>query len=46
MGQEISDFDIACLKDLCEKALKMFEFRSEIQEYLKGRMEIVAPNLT
>jgi len=24
----------------------MFEFRKEIQEYLKGRMEIVAPNLT
>lgn len=24
----------------------MFEFRTSIQEYLKGRMEIVAPNLT
>jgi RNA processing factor Prp31 len=46
MGQEISDFDIQCLKDLCEKTLRMFEFRREIQEYLKGRMEIVAPNLT
>lgn len=46
MGQEISDFDIQCLKDLCEKTLRMFEFRTEIQGYLKGRMEIVAPNLT
>lgn len=35
-----------CLKELCEKTLKMFQFRKEIQEYLKGRMEIVAPNLT
>lgn len=46
MGQEISEFDIQCLKDLCTKTLKMFEFRKEIQGYLKGRMEIVAPNLT
>jgi nucleolar protein 56 len=46
MGQEISDFDIECLQDLCQKTLRMFEFRREIQGYLKGRMEIVAPNLT
>lgn len=46
MGQEISDFDIQCLKELCDKTLRMFEFRTEIQGYLKGRMEIVSPNLT
>lgn len=46
MGQEISEFDIECLSDLCKKTLKMYEFRAEIQDYLKGRMEIVAPNLT
>jgi len=46
MGQEISEFDITCLQDLCEKTLKMYDFRKEIQDYLKGRMEIVAPNLT
>lgn len=46
MGQEISEFDIQCLKDLCTKTLRMFEFRKEIQGYLKGRMEVVAPNLT
>jgi len=46
MGQEISEFDIQCLHDLCDKTIKMFEFRTEIQGYLKGRMEIVAPNLT
>lgn len=31
MGQEISDFDITCLQDLCDKTLRMFEFRKEIQ---------------
>ena len=38
MGQEISEFDIQCLSELCEKTLKMFEFRTEIQGYLKNRM--------
>ena len=37
---------MTCLQDLCDKTLKMFEFRKEIQDYLKDRMEIVAPNLT
>lgn len=46
MGQEISEFDITCLVDLCDKTLKMFDFRKDIQGYLKDRMEIVAPNLT
>lgn len=31
MGQEISEFDIECLKDLCLKTLKMYQFRTEIQ---------------
>ena len=46
MDQETSDFDIQCLKDLCDRTIKMFKFRREIQEYLKGRMEIFATNLT
>lgn len=46
MGQEITDFDIQCLRELCEKTLKMFDFRTDIQGYLKNRMEIVSPNLT
>lgn len=46
MGQEISDFDIQCLHELTEKTLRMFAFRTEIQGYMKDRMEIVSPNLT
>lgn len=46
MGQQISDFDIQCLQQLSTKTLGMFDFRRDIQEYQKGRMEIVAPNLT
>lgn len=46
MGQEMSEFDTKCLHELCEKALKLYEFRKEIQGYLKDKMEAVAPNLT
>lgn len=46
MGQEISEFDIQCLRELCEKTLGMYTFRTEIQSYLKERMESVSPNLT
>lgn len=35
-----------CLLELCEKTMKMFEFRTEMQEYLRDRMSIVSPNLT
>ena len=46
MGQEISEFDMQCLSELCDKTMRMFEFRTEMQEYLKDRMSIVSPNLT
>jgi RNA processing factor Prp31 len=31
---------------LCTKILGQFEFRANIQEYLKNKMVAVAPNLT
>ena len=46
MGQEISDLDIQSLIELCDKTLKMIDYRTEMQEYLKDRMETVSPNLT
>jgi nucleolar protein 56 len=46
MGQEISEFDIQSLVELCDKTLNMIEYRTSMQEYLKDRMEIVSPNLT
>lgn len=46
MGQEMSEFDTKCLEELCEKALNLYKFRTEMQGYLKDKMDNVAPNLT
>jgi RNA processing factor Prp31 len=46
MGQETSELDIQSLTELCDKTLKMIEYRREMQEYLKDKMENVSPNLT
>ncbi|CAD8052834.1 unnamed protein product [Paramecium sonneborni] len=46
MGQDISEIDLSTLKDLCIRVLNQFEFRDNIQEYLKNKMTNIAPNLT
>jgi len=46
MGTEISDIDIINIKSLAEQVLSMMEYRSQLFEYLKNRMNAIAPNLT
>jgi len=46
MGQEFSEVDEKCLKELCLHVIKQFEFRKDIAGYLKDRMMAVSPNLT
>lgn len=46
MGQELSESDLAILINFCEKTLSQFEYRDELKEYLKDKMDSVAPNLT
>lgn len=46
MGQETSEVDIQSVSELCDKTLRMIEYRKEMQEYLKDKMESVSPNLT
>lgn len=46
MGQDISELDLSTVKDLCKRVLNQFEFRTSIQDYLKEKMNNVAPNLT
>lgn len=46
MGQETSELDIQSLSELCDKTIRMIEYRKEMQEYLKDKMENVSPNLT
>ncbi|KAG8472075.1 hypothetical protein CXB51_036778 [Gossypium anomalum] len=46
MGTEISDLDLTNIKDLCDQVLNLSEYRAQLYDYLKSRMNTVAPNLT
>ena len=45
MGQEISDSDTVQLARFSERCFELIEFRESLSEYLKQRMNAVAPNL-
>ena len=45
-GTDISEEDILNIKDLCEQVITISEYRSNLFEYLKNRMNAIAPNLT
>lgn len=46
MGTEISDEDISNITDLCDQVLSISEYREQLYDYLKNRMQAIAPNLT
>jgi len=46
MGTEIADMDIINIQALAEQVLSMTEYRTQLFEYLKNRMNAIAPNLT
>ena len=46
MGTEIAELDIINISALAEQVLSMTEYRSQLFEYLKNRMNAIAPNLT
>lgn len=46
MGTEIADLDIINIQALAEQVLSMTEYRVQLFEYLKNRMNAIAPNLT
>lgn len=46
MGTEISDLDIINIQALAEQVLSMTEYRIQLFDYLKNRMNAIAPNLT
>merc|ERR1712227_784159 len=46
MGTEISDEDILNIKHLCQQVVEIQEYRAQLYEYLKNRMNAIAPNLT
>lgn len=46
MGTEVSDLDLINIKELCDQVLSLSEYRAQLFDYLKNRMNTIAPNLT
>jgi nucleolar protein 58 len=46
MGTEISETDEKYIISLCDQVLELTDYRASLQEYLKNRMQALAPNLT
>merc|ERR1712166_1445450 len=45
-GTEITEEDLANILVLCERVIELTEYRASLAEYLKLRMNAIAPNLT
>ncbi|KAJ7283302.1 Nop domain-containing protein [Mycena rebaudengoi] len=46
MGTEISDSDIAHIHSLCDQVISISAYRTQLADYLRNRMNAIAPNLT
>lgn len=46
MGTDISDSDIAHINSLCDQVISISAYRGQLAEYLRNRMNAIAPNLT
>jgi len=46
MGTEISESDINHIHALCDQVISISAYRSQLAEYLRNRMNAIAPNLT
>jgi RNA processing factor Prp31 len=46
MGTEIAEEDVDNIRELCEQVISISEYRASLYEYLRNRMNAIAPNLT
>merc|ERR1711964_904694 len=46
MGTDVSEEDIENILYLCEQIIMISEYRAQLYDYLKNRMQAIAPNLT
>ncbi|CCI10534.1 unnamed protein product [Albugo candida] len=46
MGTDISEEDVVNIRALCDQVISLTEYRSQLFDYLKNRMNAIAPNLT
>ncbi|CAL9017358.1 unnamed protein product [Prunus brigantina] len=46
MGTEVSVFDLVNIKEICDQVLFLSEYRAQLYDSLKNRMNTIAPNFT
>ncbi len=46
MGQDMGESDVLQISKFTERVVELIHFRESLQEFLKQRMDAVAPNLT
>ncbi|KAL5209335.1 hypothetical protein ABZP36_004958 [Zizania latifolia] len=46
MGTEVSELDLLNIRELCDQVLSLSEYRAQLFDYLRSRMNTIAPNLT
>ncbi|WOO84915.1 Nucleolar protein 58 [Vanrija pseudolonga] len=46
MGTEIAETDMEHIHSLCDQVISITEYRTQLSEYLRNRMQAIAPNLT
>merc|ERR1719413_322039 len=46
MGTEVTEEDLSNINTLAERVIELTEYRASLSEYLKVRMNAIAPNLT
>ncbi|CDO74122.1 hypothetical protein BN946_scf185043.g172 [Trametes cinnabarina] len=46
MGTDISESDMAHINSLCDQVIAISAYRAQLAEYLRNRMNAIAPNLT
>ncbi|KAI6221307.1 SnoRNA binding domain protein [Aphelenchoides fujianensis] len=46
MGTDISELDLIHVSQLCDQIIELTAYRTQLNDYLKNRMNALAPNLT
>ncbi|PAA74902.1 hypothetical protein BOX15_Mlig012732g1, partial [Macrostomum lignano] len=46
LGTEMTDADLVAVHSMCDQVSEMSEYRTQLYDYIRSRMNAVAPNLT
>jgi nucleolar protein 58 len=46
MGAQVSEIDLLNIRELCDQVLVLSEYRAQLYDYLRSRVNTITPNLT